>query len=122
MLHIHDEGKLQRSNLVSFFTDDGVFAGSFEVTLPSPEDTDKKISIWNLSILEELRGRGLGKQMAVEMVEMLREKYSQYSKAYLRVIATNVPAKRIYSLAGFEIVPNPPGWSGWAQTMEINLH
>ena len=63
------------------------------------------LSIWNLEITEKYRGMGLGTQMMMEIVEMLKERYSENTRVYLLVRSANIPAKKIYEKAGFRSVP-----------------
>lgn len=79
---------------VQFFNSD-TLCGKFSIHIEKD-----CYSIWSVNIEEDYRGKGLGKQMMIECVELLKSLPTKPS-AYLTVFSDNTPAVKCYLNAGF---------------------
>ena len=65
-------------------------------------EKNKHMGIWDVKIFEPFRGKGLGQEMMLEVLELLEKDYSDYSLIFLCVNKWNEKAIHIYKKLGFE--------------------
>jgi ribosomal protein S18 acetylase RimI-like enzyme len=80
----------------------GRVAGYVKVAPPTPLPSNAHVQqVQGLLVDPELRGRGVGRALLEAAMELARERGGR--RIWLRVLATNSPAQRLYAAAGFGV-------------------
>ncbi|WP_210364003.1 GNAT family N-acetyltransferase [Bacillus sp. REN3] len=95
--------RLQAENTFTYGAFDGPELVGVVTLVPEGKMKMKhRANIYAMYVKPETRGKGAGKQLVETVVSQAR-KLEEIERIYLTVVASNEPAKRLYSSIGFEV-------------------
>jgi ribosomal protein S18 acetylase RimI-like enzyme len=66
-----------------------------------------KMHVWDIAVREDMRGRGIGREMMLQLIDHAKSKH--LSEVYLEVRTSNTPAVKMYQSLSFKIRFRMPG-------------
>lgn len=84
------------------FNENGLLSGLVAFVRDSGIKTSHKGNVYGMYVIQELRGKGLGKSLMLELIRKTRD-CDGLEQINLTVVSNNESAKKLYRSVGFEI-------------------
>lgn len=88
--------------VIGAFKEDGALSGIVTFVRETGIKTSHKGNIYGMYVSQEIRGKGIGKLLLLDLIEQAR-KCEGLEQLNLTVVSNNESAKKLYKSVGFEI-------------------